>query len=78
MNYLNLSNPIVEDVTNCYKGENYTIKANSKESYPADVANWFVSVYPFMSCSEVEKITPKKVKEEVEEKVKEVSPKTKK
>ena len=67
MNYLNLSNPIDENIMNCYKGEDYTIKANSTESYPGDVAEWFVSVYPFMSTSEIEKTTVKKVKEEVKE-----------
>ena len=74
MSYLNIKNPIDNDVKTGYEGEMYTVKAGATESFPEALAKRFVEIYPFMELVVVEKTSPKKIKEEVEE-VKEVKEK---
>lgn len=67
MSYLKVFNPIDKDVKTGYKGEYFTVKAKGTETFPVDLANRFVEIYPFMEFVTEEKVTPKKVEEEVKE-----------
>jgi hypothetical protein len=64
-----LINPTDKDVTIVIKGDIFTIEADSKESFPANIVDEWVRTHEFLK---VEKESVKEEKEEIkkEEKVK--------
>lgn len=48
MSYLKVNNPENVDVQTGYKGDYYTILAGETKSFPEDLAQRFVEVYPFL------------------------------
>lgn len=56
---MRIKNPTEKEVTLNYKGEPYTIDANSTKAFPEEVARHWVSVFQFMTI-EADEPTPKK------------------
>lgn len=57
MSYKKVFNPEKIKVTTGYKGQSYSLAAGEAASFPEDVAEWFVTMYPFLEKSEIETIT---------------------
>jgi len=62
---MKVKNPTDKVVNLNYLGEDYTIKANSSEDFPEDVAKHWVRMYEFMT---LEADTPKKEEKETKTK----------
>ena len=69
---MRVKNPIEKEVTLNYKGELFTIKANSTQDFPTDIAKHWIYIYGFMSIEADEKPV---VKEEPKEVIKKVAKK---
>lgn len=63
---MRINNPSDKEVTLNYKGEPYTIGANSTKYFPEEVARHWVNVFQFMSINEDEIISKKEVEESKE------------
>lgn len=56
---MKIKNPSDKEVTLNYKGELYTIDAESTKDFPSDVASQWVTMFQFMTI-EADEVAPKK------------------
>ena len=68
MNYKNIYNPLEVDVQTGYKGEYFTIPSKKSESFPEDLVERFITIYPFLELKEVKEVKEAKKEKKVTKK----------
>lgn len=72
MKFTKVTNPIEEEITVNYRGENYVIGPKETKQFDTELAQHWVRIYDFMELKEVDdkEVIDEKIKEAKEEKPK--------
>lgn len=70
MTHKNIYNPLDVQVQTGFKGEYFTIPSKGTETFPSELVERFIGIYPFLEIREkaVEKVKEVKVEEKPEKK----------